>query len=272
MITPINDNDWFIHSRTPRMERLEAYFGGHAYDPHRHDTYAVGVTLAGVQSFHYRGAHRHSLPGRTIVIHPDEIHDGHAGAAGGFRYRMIFIPPHVFQDILRGQPLPFLPGGITTDPRMAQSVVRLLRHIDSPPEALEEDDALFELAMAMNAVTGHRPPPRRFDYPAAQRARAFIDESPSTTITLAQLEAVSGQNRWRLSRDFRVLFGTSPYRYPTMRRLERFKGYVQAGNTLAQAAVDAGFADQSHMNRQFADAYGMPPGRWFKLTRQSTDT
>ena len=28
MITPINDNDWFIHSRTPRMERLEAYFGG----------------------------------------------------------------------------------------------------------------------------------------------------------------------------------------------------------------------------------------------------
>jgi len=126
--------------------------------------------------------------------------------------------------------------------------------------------------MAMNAVTGHRPPPRRFDYPAAQRARAFIDESPSTTITLAQLEAVSGQNRWRLSRDFRVLFGTSPYRYLTMRRLERFKGYVQAGNTLAQAAVDAGFADQSHMNRQFADAYGMPPGRWFKLTRQSTDT
>ena len=263
------NKDWFVHSQTPRLERLEAYFGGHAYDPHRHDTYAVGITLAGVQSFHYRGVHRHSLPGRTIVIHPDEIHDGHAGAADGFRYRMIYIPPNVFQDMLGGQPLPFLPGGITTDTRMAESVVRLLRHIDSPLETFEEDDALFDLASAMNAHAGTRPAPRRFDYPAAQRVRAFIDDTTQRSITLGQLEAVSGQNRWRLSRDFRVLFGTSPYRYLTMRRLERCKRRLRAGQTLADAAFDAGFADQSHMTRQFTDAYGIPPGRWLKLTQQA---
>jgi hypothetical protein len=37
------------------IERLEAYFAGHGYDPHRHDTYAIGVTLSGVQLFDYRG-------------------------------------------------------------------------------------------------------------------------------------------------------------------------------------------------------------------------
>ncbi|ERJ19475.1 putative transcriptional regulator protein [Salinisphaera shabanensis E1L3A] len=232
------NKDWFVHSQTPRLERLEAYFGGHAYDPHRHDTYAVGITLAGVQSFHYRGVHRHS-------------------------------PPNVFQDMLGGQPLPFLPGGITTDTRMAESVVRLLRHIDSPLETFEEDDALFDLASAMNAHAGARPAPRRFDYPAAQRVRAFIDDTTQRSITLGQLEAVSGQNRWRLSRDFRVLFGTSPYRYLTMRRLERCKRRLRAGQTLADAAFDAGFADQSHMTRQFTDAYGIPPGRWLKLTQQA---
>ncbi|MBS62045.1 AraC family transcriptional regulator [Salinisphaera sp.] len=265
-----HDSDWFIHSPTPRLERIEAYFGSHAYDPHRHDTYAIGVTLTGVQSFHYRGAQRHSLPGRTIVIHPDEVHDGHAGDAHGFRYRMVYVPPTVFQDMLGGQPLPFLPGGITTDTRMAESVLRLLRPIDDPLETFEEDDALFDLIGAMNTLAGTGAKPGIVDAVAAQRARTFMDDSPQGRITLAQLEAASGQNRWRLSRDFRLLFGTSPYRYLTMRRLERCKRSLAQGLGLAEASLAAGFADQSHMTRQFRDAYGISPGRWLKLTAQAS--
>ena len=35
-------------------------FGGHAYDLHRHETYGIGLTLYGVQQFHYRGSLRAS--------------------------------------------------------------------------------------------------------------------------------------------------------------------------------------------------------------------
>jgi len=34
------------------LQRLRAGFSGHAYDRHRHETYAVGVTEAGLQCFH----------------------------------------------------------------------------------------------------------------------------------------------------------------------------------------------------------------------------
>jgi hypothetical protein len=34
-----------------------------AFAPHRHDTYAIGITLAGVQTFRYRSEQRHCLPG-----------------------------------------------------------------------------------------------------------------------------------------------------------------------------------------------------------------
>ena len=44
------------------IERLETRFPGHAFAPHRHDTYAIGITLAGVQTFRYRGVLRHRLP------------------------------------------------------------------------------------------------------------------------------------------------------------------------------------------------------------------
>ena len=26
------------------LERIEAYFSGHGFDPHRHDTYAIGLS------------------------------------------------------------------------------------------------------------------------------------------------------------------------------------------------------------------------------------
>ncbi|HHH7389145.1 TPA: AraC family ligand binding domain-containing protein, partial [Escherichia coli] len=113
------DRDWLARA-TPstKMERIEAYFRGHGYTPHRHDTYAIGSTLSGVQSFHYRQSMRHSLPGGTIVLHPDEIHDGEAGTEAGFRYRMLYIEPSLIQDVLGGEPLPFIPGGLSNDPRL----------------------------------------------------------------------------------------------------------------------------------------------------------
>ena len=56
--------------------------------------------------------------------------------------------------------------------------------------------------------------------------------------------------------------GTSPYRYLTMRRLDRVKSAIIAGRSLAEAAFMGGFADQSHMTRRFKRAFGMTPGHW----------
>ena len=70
------------------VELLAAWFQGHAYHTHRHDTYAIGLTVSGVQAFDYRGAAEISTPGKVVVLHPDERHDGHAGTEEGFGYRI----------------------------------------------------------------------------------------------------------------------------------------------------------------------------------------
>ncbi|MCE3607071.1 AraC family ligand binding domain-containing protein, partial [Massilia sp. P8910] len=57
-------DDWIQRAPSAnKFERIEAFISGHGYDMHRHDTYAIGRTLSGVQSFRYRGQERHSLPG-----------------------------------------------------------------------------------------------------------------------------------------------------------------------------------------------------------------
>src|SRR5678816_1741118 len=54
------------------IERIEAHLLGQAFTPHRHDTYAIGITLSGVQTFRYRGERWYCLPGQCHILHPDE--------------------------------------------------------------------------------------------------------------------------------------------------------------------------------------------------------
>jgi len=261
--------DWF--HRAPDvggLQRFEAFFAGHGYDLHRHDTYAIGHTLAGVQSFQYRGGWRHSQPGATIVLHPDEAHDGEAGTESGFQYRMMYIEPALIQQMLGGQPLPFIKTGLSNDPRLFAATGALLRSLDCPLDPLEEQDALFDLAQALSSVSGVPTKRSGFDYVAAQRAREYIHSALDRTVTLDELAQHSGRDRWSLSRDFRLLFGTSPYRYLTMRRLDMVRALLTQGQTLVSAALIAGFTDQSHMTRQFSKTYGLPPARWLSLQRR----
>jgi AraC-like DNA-binding protein len=51
-----------------------------------------------------------------------------------------------------------------------------------------------------------------------------------------------------------------------MRRLETVKRLLILGKSLVDAAVESGFADQSHMTRHFKRTFGMTPGAWRQLT------
>lgn len=263
---PFPGHDWVRRAPSAEgIERIEAWFHGRAYAMHRHDTYAIGRTLAGVQRFHYRRGQRNSLPGNTIVLHPDEAHDGQAGSEAGFRYRMVYIEPTLFQDVLGGRALPFLDGGVTTDPRLAAATATLLQHVDHTLEPLEQSDGLAELAHALAAVAGTPARRAKGDIRTARRAREYLHENCARVVTLGELEAATGRDRWSLSHDFRLFYGTSPYRFLTMRRLDRVRDALLAGTSLADAAAATGFADQSHMTRHFLKTFGLTPGRWLRV-------
>ena len=85
---------------------------------------------------------------------------------------------------------------------------------------------------------------------------------------MSALEQTHGMDRFTLARQFRSVFGVSPHRFLTLRRLDVAKRSILGGRSLAEAALSAGFADQSHMTRRFRQAYGLSPGRWRKLLRR----
>jgi AraC-like DNA-binding protein len=253
------------------VERIEASFAGVAFSPHRHDTYAVGVTLEGVQSFTYRGAARHSLPGQVVILHPDEAHDGRAGDDAAFRYRAAYVAPADIQTVLNGCALPFVAGGVSTDGRLNRAVAALLLDYERPLAALEYQDALYDLACALQATAGAPILIKRANSQAAVAARDYIDAHLNGDFSLAELEAATGHDRWQLSRDFRAMFGTSPYRYLTLRRLDRARDMMRAENTIADAAIACGFSDQSHFGRLFKKTFGQTPKAWLTTVSGTHD-
>ncbi|MCL1476205.1 AraC family transcriptional regulator [Marinobacter sp. M3C] len=258
--------DWTkVSYPTAKIERMEAFFSSHGFSPHRHDTYALGITLNGVHSFSYQKSMRHSMPGNAVVIHPDELHDGEAGTVEGFHYKILYIPPEVIQQVLGGKPLPFIPGGISSDQRIVSAISNMLTNLDFQLDSLEEDDGIYDIAQALNDASGKKEQRKKLNYKAAESARQFILDATNEAVTMDRLEQVSDTDRWCLSRDFRALFGTSPYRYLSMRRLDKAKSMISTGMALVDVAAACGFTDQSHMTHHFSKAYGLPPGRWADL-------
>lgn len=224
-----------------------------------------------MQSFDYRGEARHSLPGQCVVLHPDERHDGRAGDGDAFRYRTVYIRPAEIQDVLGGRTLPFIAGGLSNDPALGEAITALLADYDRPLSLLEYQDALVGVAAALETASGGGKPIRRANREAAQTARAYIEACLDRTFALQDLEQATGHDRWQLSRDFRAMFGVSPYRYLILRRLEKARRLLLDGQSGASVAASCGFSDQSHFGRQFRRTYGLTPHAWLRTLKPAHD-
>jgi AraC-like DNA-binding protein len=252
------------------VEFLEAWFRGSAYHKHRHDTYGICLTTSGVQAFDYRGAAEISTPGQVVVLHPDEMHDGRAATEAGFGYRMLYVEPAVIFEAVRvlcghACSLPFVRSPVASYPRLSAAITSAFQETREP---LATDSLVVQLAEGLIDADpcGRRvSAPRHLDVAAVEQAREFLDAEKTRVVRSAELEAVTSLSRYDLARQFRLMCGTSPYRYLLMRRLDVAREQVARRRPLADVALDAGFADQAHFTRMFKAAFGLTPGRYAEL-------
>src|SRR5689334_23180173 len=135
-----------LGASAPGLERAEVFLVRCAFQPHRHDTYAIGITIAGVQTFRYRGVRRICLPGQLHVLHPDETHDGAAGTEAGFGYRILYIAPELIRDALDGRALPFVADPVQLRARETRVVASALADIDEPISDLARSEIAAAVA------------------------------------------------------------------------------------------------------------------------------
>ncbi|RON51701.1 AraC family transcriptional regulator [Pseudomonas frederiksbergensis] len=253
------------------IETLRAHFEGHAYDPHWHDSYLVGVTEQGVQQFNCRRARHQSTPGKVFLLEPGDIHDGEAPTEDGFTYRMLYLDPQwlerelagLFENAPLNSQLSFA-NTLTTDPQLAQATSLAFQTLHGGELKIVRQTALDGL---LERLTSHLHWRTRYaEDPrlplVAQKAREYLHANAHLDIGLDQLAAATGVDRFRLARAFKAAYGLAPHAYLVQLRLSKARRMLASGVQPAAVAMELGFADQSHLGRWFVRAYGLTPAMY----------
>lgn len=115
-----------------------------------------------------------------------------------------------------------------------------------------------------------RPAPHQAAITAGElhRIDAFIDARIDTQVSLGDLAALSGMTVFRFARLFKLATGIPPHQYVLRRRIERAKSMLRvAAPTVADVALECGFASQSHFTDAFHRAVGTTPRRFREANR-----
>jgi AraC-like DNA-binding protein len=112
------------------------------------------------------------------------------------------------------------------------------------------------------------------------RIRASIEEGLESGVDIESLARALGYSLSHFFRLFRQSFGMPPHRYVMHRRISLAQELLTQTNLdLACIALKSGFADQSHLCRNFHRIIGLPPGafrmrerRWYRLSLDSTSS
>ena len=94
--------------------------------------------------------------------------------------------------------------------------------------------------------------------PLRDYMRTHVNEAVPTTT----LVKISGLTASHCIRAFGQQFGIPPHAYHVQLRLAAACELLAQGERVATVAHDCGFADQSHLSRQFREAYGLAPAAW----------
>jgi AraC-like DNA-binding protein len=241
--------------RVEREDRLKTTFAEH---------FLVIVVYEGAFDGWYRGGLRTNVAGGIKLKEPGEVHRDvrvHAPftlQGAGFSSETVAALAAALG--LRG-PVQFKASGFGPGERATQLAFAMHAALVRPdvPElerATRISETLGELlAPGRSGASRDERAPR-----AVRRARAFLHDALADKITLDELAAHAGLDKFHLVRAFRAEVGLPPYEYLTHARVAKTKELLQRGLLVAEAAAAVGFYDESQLHRHFRRIVGITPG------------
>ncbi|MGE8169152.1 AraC family ligand binding domain-containing protein [Pseudomonas putida] len=251
------------------VEMLHARYYQQRFAPHVHEGYVFTVIESGAQRFWHRGSEHLAPQGSMVLINPDELHTGATADEAGWRYRG-FYPEQarvsgVLDELELGRrDIPHFKASVIQDPALAGAFSHLHRLSESAASALEQQTAWRHAVLALVQRHGHcaEPAAAGNEPLAVARARELLESRLADPPSLEALAAAVNLSPFHFARVFRQATGLPPHAWLKQRRLARAREFLRSGLAASDVAFTLGFADQSHLNRQFKQAFGVTPGAY----------
>ncbi|HLK93594.1 MAG TPA: AraC family transcriptional regulator [Polyangia bacterium] len=234
---------------------------------HAHAQYQLTLYDGGPRRFRVAGHDFGGAPRTAVIIQSGEPHGSVPVADPRVTLRTFYLDERLVAEVAaslwRGTGTVAFRAPVIED---AGTVARLLaahRALDRGDHTAEERAyfALCDLLQRQASPTGSPLAPGASEEGLAA-ARALLADHLTGNVGLAQLAAAAGLSRFHLIRAFQRRYGLTPFAYQRNLRIERARAVLRAGVSLADAAANAGFSDQSHLGRSFRAVMGSTPGEY----------
>ncbi|OLS64343.1 helix-turn-helix transcriptional regulator [Pseudomonas putida] len=259
------------------LELLQARYFQQRFAPHVHEGYSIVAIETGAQCFWHRGADHVAPVGSVVLINPEELHTGSRAHENGWSYRGCYPDVAHMTSVLDELELsaggtPGFSSSVLQDPLVFRALLGLHRCAQQGASALEQQSAWREAALLlMQRHARVRDPRAPGNEPlAVARARELLDARLDCPPSLEELAAAVHLSPFYFARVFRQATGLPPHAWLKQRRLARARTLLRHGYLPFNVAVDLGFSDQAHLNRQFKQAFGVTPGEYRRACADST--
>lgn len=165
----------------------------------------------------------------------------------------------------RDRGLPFIAQGVLESEELAGLFRRVYEGLrEGSIDRLAASELWLRFVSLLFERFGEYPVLRTTPRGSVRKACRFLRENMRTNVSLDELAALSSLSPWHFLRTFRKETGLPPHAYLAQLRVRRAENLLRAGFSPAQAASEAGFADQSHLTRWFRRIVGTTPAAFLK--------
>ena len=254
---------------------FEIYWGrdhAHDYPFHLHDFAEILFVHSGALTVSCRDGTVRLTAGDLCLIPPNEMHCNQTTQIGGKpSFTLFHVPASYFWSAVsrlapEDRPSALQPVNVLTTDGLPFSLSEFMAALlDMEGDEAEGQVEMFEflLATVLECVV-RQPffdPQGQFSHPAVARARLAIRECGEELVSVEKLANEAGLNKRYFISLFKEATGLPPRQFQIAMRVERARQLIlYTSSSLSEVALMAGFADQSHLNRQFKRSYGFTPG------------
>ena len=153
-------------------------------------------------------------------------------------------------------------AAVVTDTALVEQVEALVTQLSRPVVSIDSTASMPSLIgrlAASGAPVGSALPRQGTPLDAA---RAYLRAHVNELVTIAELADMMGLAESHLIRAFHREFGLPPHAYQMRLRLASAGELLSRGLSVSTVAFECGFADQSHLSRNFKAVYGLTPAAW----------
>lgn len=249
-----------------------------SYPRHWHEEYHLCVIESGAGELIYRGARHLTSAGSLFIIEPGAVHSNETFKDASCSFRNLYADAQLVRgaasDVAgREKPLPVFREPVIFDRDIIALYISLHALMESPSSTLERESLMIDLFARLVTRYGEdqRIQKAGRERQAVLQARDYLIENFSTNVSLRRLAEVARLSPFHLSRVFAAEMGMPPHAFQTQLRVARAKEMLRRGVPILRVAVEAGFADQSHLNRHFKRLLKVTPGQYIQNSKNVQD-